>query len=281
MSGNLTPLPSLNALRAFEAMARTGAATRAARELGVTHGAVSRQVKALEAALGVRLFQGPRHRLELTEAGRALAVELTRGFDVLTTAVARTRSDGMDLHIAVHASLSVKWLIPRLADFAERVPGVRLHLSALEPEAVSHPGAELAIRLMDRTRAEALGGIILAENEIGPVIRADRVAEYAAASRLVSRTHPRAWRDWQRLSGGPLPGGPERPVEHLHFAVDAALAGWGVAALPRLLVQGEIEKGHLAAPHGFIADAGVLVALPQGEGGPARRAFLAWLKDQI
>ena len=78
MSGNLTPLPSLNALRAFEAMARTGAATRAARELGVTHGAVSRQVKALEAALGVRLFQGPRHRLELTEAGRALAVELAR-----------------------------------------------------------------------------------------------------------------------------------------------------------------------------------------------------------
>jgi len=281
MSGNLTPLPSLNALRAFEAMARTGAATRAARELGVTHGAVSRQVKALEAALGVRLFHGPRHRLALTEAGRALAVELTRGFDILTTAVARTRSDGMDLHVAVHASLSVKWLIPRLADFAERVPGVRLNLSALEPEAASHPGADLAIRLMDRGRAEALGGIILAENEIGPVIRADRAADYAAASRLVSRTHPRAWSDWQRLSGKPLPGGPERPVEHLHFAVDAALAGWGVAALPRLLVQSEIEKGHLAAPHGFIADAGVLVALPQGEGGPARRAFLTWLKDQI
>ena len=281
MSGNLTPLPSLNALRAFEAMARAGAATRAARELGVTHGAVSRQVKALEAALGVRLFHGPRHRLALTEAGRALAVELTRGFDILTTAVARTRSDGMDLHVAVHASLSVKWLLPRLADFAERVPGVRLNLSALEPEAVSHPGADLAIRLMDRGRAEALGGIILAENEIGPVIRADRVADYAGASRLVSRTHPRAWSDWQRLSGKPLPGGPERPVEHLHFAVDAALAGWGVAALPRLLVQSEIEKGHLAAPHGFNADAGVLVALPQGEGGPARRAFLTWLKDQI
>ena len=113
------------------------------------------------------------------------------------------------------------------------------------------------------------------------MIRADRVADYAGASRLVSRTHPRAWSDWQRLSGKPLPGGPERPVEHLHFAVDAALAGWGVAALPRLLVQSEIEKGHLAAPHGFIADAGVLVALPQGEGGPARRAFLTWLKDQI
>lgn len=262
-------------------MARTGAATRAARELGVTHGAVSRQVKALEAALGVRLFQGPRHRLELTEAGRALAAELTRAFDIVTTAVARTRSDGMDLHVAVHASLSVKWLIPRLADFADRVPGVRLHLSALEPEAVSHPGAELAIRLMDRGRAEALGGIILADNLVGPVIRADRLGDYAGAPRLISRTHPRAWSDWQRMGGGPVPTGPERPVEHLHFAVDAALAGWGVATLPRLLVQTEIEKGHLAAPHGFIADAGVLVALPQGEGGPARRAFLVWLKDQI
>ena len=111
-------LPSLNALRAFEAMARTGRATLAAEELNVTHSAVSRQVKALEAALGVRLFQGPKHRLTLTQAGQDLLPALTGAFDQIATAVRRLRSDGEDLHLAVNASLSrssmgvVWWFAP-------------------------------------------------------------------------------------------------------------------------------------------------------------------------
>src|SRR5690242_17268994 len=83
MFENLTsgPLPSLNALRAFEAVARTGRVTLAAEELHVTHSAVSRQVKALERSLGVRLFSGPKNRLELTAAGRELLPQLTEAFD--------------------------------------------------------------------------------------------------------------------------------------------------------------------------------------------------------
>ena len=103
MFENLTPgaaLPSLNALRAFEAMARTGSATLAGAELNVTHSAVSRQVKALEAQMGVRLFEGPRHALTLTRAGRDLLPGLTAAFDGLAAAVARARSEGQDLHVA-------------------------------------------------------------------------------------------------------------------------------------------------------------------------------------
>ena len=89
MFENLTgvgPLPSLNALRAFEAMARTGSATRAAAELNVTHSAVSRQVKALEAQLGLRLFEGPRHALTLTDAALTSIAKffgIGRGADLL------------------------------------------------------------------------------------------------------------------------------------------------------------------------------------------------------
>src|SRR6185436_5090639 len=99
MFENLTsgPLPSLNALRAFEAMARTGRVTLAAEELNVTHSAVSRQVKSLEAALGVKLFGGPKHRLELTQAGRDLLPALTEAFDQIAGAVRRTRAGGEDL----------------------------------------------------------------------------------------------------------------------------------------------------------------------------------------
>ncbi|HEX3363519.1 LysR family transcriptional regulator, partial [Phenylobacterium sp.] len=101
-----TSLPSLNALRAFEAMARTGRATLAAEELNVTHSAVSRQVKALEASLGVRLFQGPKHRLALTPAGQALLPALSHAFDEIASAVRRLKSDGEDLHLAVNASVA-------------------------------------------------------------------------------------------------------------------------------------------------------------------------------
>src|SRR4051812_47003440 len=79
--------PSLNALRAFEAMARNRRVTLAAEELHVTHSAVSRQVKALEQSLGVRLFSGPKHRLELTAAGRELLPALTQAFDQIAAAV--------------------------------------------------------------------------------------------------------------------------------------------------------------------------------------------------
>lgn len=72
MFENLTGRVSLNALRAFEAMGRTGQATAAGAELCVTHSAISRQVKALEARLGVRLFEGPKHQLRVTTAGREL-----------------------------------------------------------------------------------------------------------------------------------------------------------------------------------------------------------------
>src|SRR5579859_7177849 len=109
MFDNLTSkaLPSLNALRAFEAMARTGRATLAAEELNVTHSAVSRQVKALEARLGVRLFQGPKHRLILTAAGQSLLAPLTGAFDQIAAAVRGLRNDGEDLYLAVNASVSV------------------------------------------------------------------------------------------------------------------------------------------------------------------------------
>ena len=150
MFDNLTSgaLPSLNALRAFEAMARTGRATLAAEELNVTHSAVSRQVKALEAALGVRLFQGPKHRLTLTPAGQELLPALTDAFDGIASAVRRLKSDGEDLHLAVNASLSVKWLIPRLAGFHTAYPQVQVQIAESTAPVDFRPGGyDLAIRI--------------------------------------------------------------------------------------------------------------------------------------
>ncbi|WP_436355894.1 LysR family transcriptional regulator [Brevundimonas sp. CEF1] len=289
MFENLTPgaaLPSLNALRAFEAMARTGSATLAGAELNVTHSAVSRQVKALEAQMGVRLFEGPRHALSLTRAGRDLLPSLTAAFDGLAAAVARARSEGQDLHVAVNASLSVKWLIPRLADFGRLHPEIRVHLVELAPHAVSHRGADVVLRLLDPERIATLKAERIIPNAVGPVIApalagGDARTKALSAPRLTARTHPSGWKDWSALSGRASTATSERPVSHLHFVLDAALAGWGAAVLPWALAAEAVADGRLLAPFGFHADDGAVAAIPgAGEASRARRAFVRWLVDQ-
>lgn len=287
MFDNLTPgpLPSLNALRAFEAMARTGRATLAAEELNVTHSAVSRQVKALEAALGVRLFQGPKHRLTLTRAGRDLAPALTAAFDQIAGAVRSLRSDGEDLHLAVNASLSVKWLIPRLPLFTEAHPDVRLHLEELPPHATSHRGAHGVVRIVPAGRLVDPLATAFIQNHIGPLMTPALAQRFAAdplaAPRLAAQSHPQGWAIWAAVAGVELAPAPEQPFAHMHFAMDAALAGLGVAILPWPLVARDVAEGRLAAPLGFrrTETAFALLAAP-GEASRPLATFRKWLVAQ-
>jgi DNA-binding transcriptional LysR family regulator len=283
MFENLIPrgsLPSLTGLRAFEAMGRTGSATRAAAELHVTHSAVSRQVKALEAALGVRLFEGPKHRLTLTEPGRTLLAGLTESFDGLAAAVRRVRERDV-VRLAVHPSLAVKWLVPRLADFETRRPEVSLLLSELELRALRQRGADLALRYVDADQVDEPGLEVLVENRIGLVCAPAMAERLETAPRLTTRTREHAWAEWEALSGHAAPRGRNRTLAHLHMVADAAVAGLGAAVLPWAIVEDEVATGRLAAPFGFIPDGGVMAAI-RGPGEPSRgeRAVLGWLKDQ-
>lgn len=276
-----TALPSLNALRAFEAMGRTGSATRAAAELNVTHSAISRQVKALEAALGVRLFEGPKHQLRLTRRGEALRAGLGAGFDTLTEAV-RAARDAAEVHLAIHQSLAVKWLIPRLAAFERDCPGISLHLTDLAPTATRQRGADLMVRYLDGPELKHPGVAPLADNRIGLVCApALASGDLSVAPRLVSRTRMGGWSEWSRLTGHPEPGGPTRTLTHLHFVLDAASAGLGVAVLPWIIVADDIAAGRLVAPFAFTADGGALAAIRSGgETGRATRTVIRWLGDQ-
>lgn len=284
MFENLTSgaLPSLNALRAFEAMARTGKATLAADELHVTHSAVSRQVKALEETLGVKLFAGPKHRLELTEAGRTLLPQLSEAFDQIAGAVRRIRAEGEDLFVAVNASLSVKWLIPRLGGFAAARPQVRLQLAELPSQATAHRGADAVVRIIPSARLNDPGVTPFAPNHIGPVMTPELADRHAgdplAAPRLSALTHPQGWAIWAAVAGVELAPAPERPFAHLHFAMDAALAGLGVAVLPWPLVADDVLGGRLVAPLGFRrAESAFAIRATPGVASRALDQFTAWL----
>jgi LysR family transcriptional regulator, glycine cleavage system transcriptional activator len=281
MFENLTsmPMPSLNALRAFEAMARTGRVTLAAEELSVTHSAVSRQVKSLERVLGVRLFSGPRNRLELTPAGRELLPSLTAAFNQIATAVRRARSDGEDLHIAVNASISVKWLIPRLGRFQAAHPDVRLHLSELSAHATAHRGADAVVRIVRARLFADPGCTPFIRNAVGVVISPSLAGrDPLEVPRLSATTHPEAWPVFAELAGIELPAAQERPFAHGHFAMDAALAGLGAAVVSWALCTKEVEAGQLVAPFGFHASGSALAILTApGAESRALGKFRKWL----
>lgn len=284
MFQNLTsgPLPSLNALRAFEAMARTGRVTLAAEELHVTHSAVSRQVKALEAALGVRLFTGPKNRLELTAAGRELLPALTEAFDQIAGAVRRVRIGGEDLHIAVNASLSVKWLIPRLAGFQAAHPEIRLVLSELAAHATSHRGAQAVVRIVPLKRVSEPNCTAFIRNALGVVMSPAAVARWGedplAAPRLAAATHPEAWPLFAEHAGIELPPAGERAFPHVHFAMDAALAGLGAAVVSWPLCVDEVRSGRLVAPLGFHRSGSAFAILTApGAESRALAKFRDWL----
>ena len=133
LTGKLTrtrrSLPSLNALRAFEAAARLGSFKAAAGELGVTHGAISQQVRLLEDWLRAPLFERHNRRIVLTPAARAYLSEVGPAFDRVAAATARYgHDDGAVLRLNAPATFALRWLVPRLAGFREQHPDIRVRL---------------------------------------------------------------------------------------------------------------------------------------------------------
>lgn len=283
MFQNLTSkgLPSLTGLRAFEAMARLGGATRAGEALNVTHSAVSRQVKALERSLGVRLFEGPKSRLTLTAEGRTLLAGLSPAFDALHEAVEAVRGR-QEVRIAVHASLAVKWLIPRLSDFEARHPGIHVDLRDLPVDAVRARDVDLVLRLLDAGAVDLVKARVLGENRVGLVVAPHLAAQAETQTRLTSASHPRGWSDWQAAVGHASPRVRQRTLSHLHYVLDAALSGMGAAVLPWILVADAIEAGALVAPFGFVPDGGRIVTIGMGaEPSLPVRQVTTWLAAQV
>lgn len=237
---------------------------------------------------GTRLFDGPRHALRLTEKGATLAAELHPAFDRISAAVTHARGQSDELSVAVHASLSVKWLIPRLARFHEQYPHIHIHLIELSPHAETHRGADAVLRLMQPSSLASPGVEYIAPNALGPVISSTRAgtdarAALARAPRLISRTQPSSWSDWTQLSGMALdaPSTAPRTLAHLHFVLDAVLSDWGVAVLPWILCADAISRGQLVAPYGFTPDEGGLgLSLSGPEPSRAQRSFLHWLRQE-
>jgi LysR family glycine cleavage system transcriptional activator len=272
----------LKALQAFEATMRLGGVGRAAERLGVTHGAVSRQIGQLQAILGAALFEGPRNARRPTAEAERLWAEIAPAFATLAAAVAG-RSGAQRLRVSCLSTLAARWLIPRLAAFAAEAPDVAVELTesyaALDR---TLGGADLAIRMQPAGAATPRGLTATAfmKNHFG-LVASPALGDGASARRLVSRSHPRAWTEWSALSGQAAPPGPAIEFDHQQTMIEAALAGLGAAVTQEALVETDLAAGRLSAPHGFVSDGALYAAFGRtGDTSTAARRFVAWLGKQ-
>ena len=283
----------LNALRAFEAAARLGRLTIAAEELGVTHGAVSRQVGQLESVLGVDLFGGSKNKPELTPAGQSLAPVLTAALDRIDNAVRAilAEEEGL-LQVACLSTLAMRWLIPRLHRFTQAHPRIDVRLSTdrehIDPE---RGRFDLVITVIDGEAALLARDVLLFREQIGVVLapalmpsaKQLRTGGLSSIPRLATRTRPNAWASWDALVGAAAVDAKIKPgaeFEHYYFTIGAALSGLGACVVPWHLVADEVAGGRLVAPFGF-KETGyryIVRGSRPADGKSAR--FSSWLRQE-
>jgi LysR family glycine cleavage system transcriptional activator len=303
-------LPSLNALRAFESAGRHLSFSRAAEELFVTQGAISRQVKSLEDMLGLKLFRRMTRAIELTERGREYLPTVCEAFDRLEQATIRlsNKDSHSILTVSVLPTFAMRWLIPRLPNFVSRHPNVEVRMiTSIRPVNFWREDIDLAIRVgLPPEAASEQGGprislqmaddwtdvrtYRLMPDVLVPVcsrslldrhapIRTPADLQRVPLLHMASRAH--AWPDWFKAAGVPFrQTGEDASYGHFFLVLDEALQGNGVALVPLALAEADIASGRLVIPVDFHTESAgayyVLCRNHQAE-SKAIQVFRDWL----
>ncbi len=287
-------LPSLNALRAFEAAARQGSFTLAARELSVTQGAVSRQIKQLESQLGVILFHRLHKRLRLTDQGILLLPPLTQAFDIMTRAVEKLKNQGRDLSLKVHPTFAIRWLIPRLHKFQSLYPQIRVRLTTSSQNVdfahenfdagITHLGSDIPGVLRDKILTEQLVPVCSPELTKGahPIRRTEDLRHHTLLHNNPDLREWQAWADQRGVDCLSLERGQVFEVDDA--ALQAATAGLGVALGDIFLIRDELNSGRLIAPLGLdpVQTGNYYFSRPEfNRDAKGVNLFLSWLKATL
>lgn len=285
-------LPPLNALRAFEVAARHLNFRLAAEEMGVTQGAVAQHVRNLEASLGVRLFERLPRSLALTGEGQSYAAQVRRAFGVIADATDSLRPARLRLTISVTPTFASKWLIPRLPQITAVQPGVDLRVLAAETLAnFQSDGVDIAVRQGKPPFGPGL--------RVDPLFGQDAVAvcspallcgllpplEPADLARftLLHDAH-NLWPDYLEAACPDCGISAARGIRFSHtaLAIDAAVAGQGIALVNGFLVEQDLASGRLVRPFAATIPApGFHVVVPRKPRHPAPTlAIRDWLLAQ-
>jgi len=288
-------LPPLSALRAFEAAARLGSFKRAAGELAVTPTAISHQIRSLEEHTGLALFERRVRNVVLTEVGAQLYPVLREGFDAFEAVLERLAQTKKRAQVTISATTAFtgKWLVPRVAGFQTLHPNIDLQLHASD-EAVdlSTNAIDLAIRY-GRGPYPGLAVQVMFADHFAPVVNPKLGVVTPADLATVplihfqwKRSHPLnpTWESWFAAAGLPWAS----PLAQLRFsdeshAIQAAVAGQGVALLSLALVGDEIAAGHLVQPFGPTVAGHTYHVVMSADRQPSASVSAAadWLRSEV
>ncbi len=293
-------IPTLQSLCCFEAAARHESYTRAAHELAMTQGAVSRQIASLEDFLGIALFKRTRHGVALTSGGIPYARQIAgrlNGLERDTIEVMSMPGSGGSIHLAAVPTFATRWLVPRLAEFATLHPDITVHIetrtrpfmfSDSDFDAALYAGTAEQVGNWPGTRA-----MLLMPEEVVPVASPRLLAarkrwrpqDLGTLPLLQQSTRPEAWRQWFDAMGVEAALALYGPrYELFSMLAMAATHGLGVALIPRMLIESELARGELRvaceqAMHGKRSY--YLVTADSGDERPAVRHFQQWLLAQV
>ncbi|WP_114287321.1 LysR family transcriptional regulator [Candidatus Halocynthiibacter alkanivorans] len=287
-------LPSISSLRALEALERLGSATAVAQELDLTQSAVSRQLQVLEGQMGVTLIIREKKRLHLTPAARQYAQEVRKALQQIAQASLKLRANpgGGSLNLAILPTFGMRWLVPRLADFARSHPEITINMATrLAPFDFDSEGFDAALHF-GTTDWPGAGHMKLKTEYVIPVCAPELLrsvtlrgpGDLCRLPLLHIETRPSAWENWMAANGvepGPLTG---TLYDQFSTITQAAVHGLGVALLPDYLVERELSDGRLVrAMQGPAVSLGdyYLVWPVDKAADPALNFFCDWLKQQI
>ena len=251
-------LPPLNALKAFEAAARHESFTRAAEELCVTQGAVSHQVKALEADLAIKLFNRERQRLIITEAGRDYLAVVRDALDRIAVGTERLlhRQSAGVLTVSTSPDFAAKWLVHRLGHFAEAHAGIDLRVSAaMHHVDFTREDVDMAVRHGDGNWA-GLDAVQLSAEQLFAICSPKLMSGRRLARRadilkfpLIHLDSRADWTKWLRVAGISDDNVRHGPVlNRASMVIDAAINGQGIALARTTLAAWDLINGRLERP---------------------------------
>ncbi len=287
-------LPPITALRTLEALDRLGSASAVAEEMALTQSAISRQLQTLEAQLGADIVDRDRKRLSLTQAGQEYVQQIRPALSQIAQAAVKLHVApvGGTLNLAILPTFGMRWLVPRLPDFARLYPDITINMSTrLRPFNFASEGFDAALHFGEPDWP-GTDRLLLRMERVLPVCAPELLPGGAPGSPqallklplLHIQTRPQAWSEWFRQMGvdapHPLPG-----TVHDQFATinQAALHGLGIALMPNYVVEQDLATGKLVAafPEAIETVGAYYLVWPREKSDdPSLRQFRHWLASQ-
>lgn len=287
-------IPSIGGLTSFVAAAQHGSFTRAADELHVSQGAISRQIREIESQLGIRLFERIRQRVVLTDAGRLYLTQVKKALHELAEATQRIASfsNSATLNLFAPPTFGARWLVPRLSGFHSRNPAIMINVTTqYSPNELPLESFDAAVLDKQPHLTGTISHYLLDAEMVAvssPKLGAHRAvstpADIARFPLLHKVGRASRWTEWMAEAGvtldGPLHG---HSYETFAMMVEAAVAGHGIALLPHYLVAEDVGAGRLEIIGREFADVrtSYFLVLPEARAGAfAIRSFAFWLIEE-